>query len=108
MTTHTQGPWVATCTGPEAFVIHPEHHTVWVVAKTYKQEDARLIAAAPDLLKALNSLRSSAYWIVEGGEFAHWVNDKTMPLAAAKELAELAEMVRAAQSLIDKATGETK
>lgn len=62
-----------------------------------------------ELLKALNSLRSAAYWIVEGGEFAHWVNDKTMPLAAAKELAELAEMVQAAQAITDKATtGETK
>ena len=78
-------------------------------AKEDKAEMERKAAMFDELLKAINSLRSAAYWIVEGGEFAHWVNDKTMPLAAAKELAELAEMVQAAQAITDKATtGETK
>ena len=41
------------------------------------------------LAKALCSLSSAAYWVVEGGEFAHWLLDKEMPLAAAKELEDL-------------------
>lgn len=60
-----------------------------------------------ELLAALNNLRSTAYWIVEGGEFAHWVNNKKMPYAAAKELKELAEMVQAAQAIINKAERTT-
>jgi len=50
--THTQGPWVAGQVSQDSFFVHPEHHAVWVVAKTYTQTDANLIAAAPDLLEA--------------------------------------------------------
>jgi hypothetical protein len=66
----------------------------------------RLHEVNQELLKALDNLRSSAYWIVEGGEFSHWVNDKLMPLAAAKELSELEEMMQAARAAIAK--GEAK
>ena len=66
----------------------------------------RLHEVNQELLKALDNLRSSAYWIVEGGEFSHWVNDKLMPLAAAKELRELEEMMQAARAAIAK--GEMK
>ncbi len=66
----------------------------------------RLHEVNQELLKALDNLRVSAYWIVEGGEFSHWVNDKLMPLAAAKELSELEEMMQAARATIAK--GELK
>jgi hypothetical protein len=66
----------------------------------------RLHESNQELLKALDNLRVSAYWIVEGGEFSHWVNDKLMPLAAAKELSELEEMMQAARAAIAK--GEAK
>lgn len=92
MTAHTQGPWVAACTGPDAFVIHPEHHTVWVVAKAYKQEDARLIAAAPDLLAALLAIAKEA-----GDWFGHDEGPGTIN-----------RMAFHARQAINKATGETK
>ena len=132
MSSHTPGPWVGMVNGKfdsdhdwsaeDTKAESSEYAPIWAGGKVIAlvvnsgnfcglkahpsiEANAALIAAAPDLLKALNSLRSAAYWIVEGGEFAHWVNDKTMPLAAAKELAELAEMVQAAQAIIDKAIG---
>jgi hypothetical protein len=67
----------------------------------------RLHEVNQELLKALDNLRVSAYWIVEGGEFSHWVNDKLMPLAAAKELSELEEMMQAARAAIAKAERTT-
>jgi len=53
MTKHTQGPWVFNTSGVDSFYVTPQHHTLWTVAKTYTLADARLIAAAPDLLDAL-------------------------------------------------------
>ncbi len=55
-TPHTQGPWVADAVSSDTFLIHVEHHTMWMVAKTYTKADADLIAAAPDLLEALKEL----------------------------------------------------
>lgn len=57
------------------------------------------------LLRAIRNLRSAAYWIVEGGEFYTWVENKMMPLAAAKELDELREMEQAARAAIAQCEG---
>lgn len=54
------------------------------------------------LAKALCSLSSAAYWIVEGGEFAHWLLDKEMPLAAAKELEDLRLAIVKVEKLLTK------
>jgi hypothetical protein len=83
---------------------HLNHHINHAAAAELR----RLHEVNQELLKALDNLRSSAYWIVEGGEFSHWVNDKLMPLAAAKELSELEEMMQAARAAIAKAEGEAK
>ena len=77
----------------------------WIMSAA--DELRRLHESNSVLLKALDNLRSSAYWIVEGGEFSHWVNDKLMPLAAAKELHELEEMMQAARAAIAKAERTT-
>ena len=53
MPKHTQGPWVVDAVSSDTFLIHPEHHTMWMVAKTYMRADAQLIAAAPAMLEAL-------------------------------------------------------
>ena len=53
---HTQGPWVADAVSTDTFLIHPEHHTMWMVAKTYAKADADLIAAAPEMLVLLKEL----------------------------------------------------
>jgi hypothetical protein len=68
----------------------------------------RLHEVNQELLGALNNLCTSAYWCTEGGEFFEWVKDKTMCLAAAKELDELTEMRKKAKDVIAKAEGETK
>lgn len=54
------------------------------------------------LTKALCSLSSAAYWIVEGGEFAHWLLGKEMPLAAAKELEDLRLAIAKVDKLLTK------
>lgn len=60
MNTHTQGPWTLRR--------HATNHqtltgaTAGLIADIHKDEDARLIAAAPDLLKALRE----AVEIIEG------------------------------------------
>ena len=71
------------------------------------ERNGRIIAQRDALLEALKNLRRAAYWIVEGGEFAYWVNDKLMPMTAAKELDELAEMMQAAQAAIAKTEENT-
>jgi hypothetical protein len=101
MTTQPEALRLADITEFDRYPPNPGHKQQ--VAKELR----RLHESNTELLKALDNLRSAAYWIVDGGEFAHWVNDKTMPFAAAKELAELAEMVQAAQAIIDKAERTT-
>lgn len=60
MNTHTQGPWTLRQ--------HATNHqtltgaTAGLIADIHKDEDARLIAAAPDLLRALRE----AVEIIEG------------------------------------------
>lgn len=42
----------------------------------------------------IKRMTSAAYWLIEGGEFASWLEDKSMPLAAAKEFWEFEEIYR--------------
>lgn len=53
-----------------------------------------------ELLTVLDNLRLAAYWVVKGGEFAHWVDDKLMPYAACKELYDLQDAMEAANRLL--------
>lgn len=63
---HTPGPWVARKTGgagwPEqrGFAIYFNEAQEQVVDFVYEEADARLIAAAPELLEALEHIRE--YW----------------------------------------------
>lgn len=61
--THTPGPWVyrqtadTFQTGRPVFGVGPKRNgAVWFVAEQIYEEDARLIAAAPDLLAALEGM----------------------------------------------------
>ena len=51
-TTHTSGPWYESSTGNHQGLVI-SRATSANVAVTYEKNDARLIAAAPDLLEAL-------------------------------------------------------
>ena len=74
---HTAGPWIAHSSGDGFIFIERDFgnskaHPEWMVAsiQSYQKEDvanARLIAAAPELLEALNR---TVYLIKEGG-FTH-------------------------------------
>ena len=51
---HTPGPWSAR-KGHDDFIIDGAGGEVWALAAVVDGNDARLIAAAPDMLKALQS-----------------------------------------------------
>lgn len=93
---------------PEALRLaaHAEANANFGDMKLIAAELRRLHEVNQELLKSLDNLRRAAYWVVEGGEFGTWVENKSMPYAAAKELDELAEMMQAAREVIAKATGE--
>ena len=71
---HTAGPWIAHCSGDGFIFIERDFgnskaHPEWMVAsiQSYQKEDvanARLIAAAPELLEALQKARSAL--VMEG------------------------------------------
>lgn len=55
---HTKGPWGAgQLAGRDAFHVMSDSFTV---ADVYREEDARLIAAAPELLEALEEMLKAA------------------------------------------------
>ena len=64
MTEHTPGPWVIYdwFTDPDGFktirIANSMAHTAKIIANTYSNEHARLIAAAPELLTALENAMS--------------------------------------------------
>ena len=102
---HTKGPWEARkleCDGRMVNKAGWEIHTpnydvctlVFVGAPIRKEADANLIAAAPELLKALENIRDTIEsCFVAGG----WVS------LDVEEMQDIAEMARAA---IAKARGE--
>lgn len=59
--THTQGPWEVGGIGPDKYLVvkrNPVNLLVTAaIAEAAKEEDARLIAAAPDLLAFIESKR---------------------------------------------------
>lgn len=99
MNKHTPGPWK--CTDFNDFAHEPDEYHIFiepnvaVIEKKVKSKnqhdwaDAHLIAAAPDLLKALQSL-------LEEGEFNDYPNTKQW------------YAVQSARAAIAKATGETE
>ena len=61
-TKHTPGPWMfdATLKGDGSFggsyIVSNNAKKTWPLAEVYREDNARLIAAAPDLLEALKAL----------------------------------------------------
>ena len=61
-TKHTHGPWMfdATLKGDGSFggsyIVSNNATRTWPLAEVYREDNARLIAAAPDLLEALKAL----------------------------------------------------
>ena len=55
MSKHTPGPWVPEIYGERNYVVGPDDKSV---ASITRKEDANLIAAAPDLLEALEEIAS--------------------------------------------------
>ena len=104
---HTPGPWVADLSRTEEDTpyaeIHPEGDSGWVngrylrVGGAIDEHDARLIAAAPDLLAALERL-----------SFAAECRDNTMGDACRliEVKAELASANQQARAAIAKATSQ--
>ena len=57
MNTHTPGPWkIRAEEADEEYWVTEDHYTVGPAKIVYKIEDARLIAAAPELLEALKGV----------------------------------------------------
>ena len=97
MNKHTPGPWIARKTGgagwpgQRGWAIDYNEDQEQVTDFVYEEADDRLIAAAPDLLEALERLQCAAYNI--GGEH---VTDH-------QQLIDAADF---AQSIIARARGE--
>ena len=91
--------------GEEVYIPDAIYTHVYEQADTAKQQTAakqdpfEQFLLPTDELRALDLLRSCAYWVVEGGEFAEWVKDKEMPWAAAKELVELRDAMERADEI---------
>ena len=61
MSNHAPAPWSLYCNNKDEFVVrkmHPETKELCQIAKVNGYENARLIAAAPELLEALENLVS--------------------------------------------------
>jgi hypothetical protein len=85
---HTQGPWIASAAvqnnGPNYFVVAPRGWKAPVVATCDNEANARLIAAAPDLLEALmQTLRFAVGFACEARGIP-WPEDGTIPEAFAE------------------------
>lgn len=96
---HTQGPWRLETDYPKGFLIlkdepHPSHDPVWTVANVNacmgaeSKSNARLIAAAPDLLAALKAMLSMF------GDHEQYDDDSAQVIAEAREALAKAEGVK--------------
>lgn len=65
MSGHTKGPWCVMQYGYEKYSVNGEHGVE--ICGAWRRQDAQLIAAAPDLLEALESLieKSECYGLGE-------------------------------------------
>lgn len=92
-TKHTKGPWYVASMGSDPFDqgLVTSEKTGENIAVTYKAENARLIAAAPDMLEALEVARKYAYdhisgfGVREGNEAAQVYNIIRAAIAKATE-----------------------
>lgn len=64
-----------------------------------EQADLKLIAMAPELAEALQDLTRASYWVVNGELAA-----LPLPLAAYKQINDLAKFMHAAVAVLTKAT----
>lgn len=88
---HTPGPWLEPCTyGASRFEVQGDGRRVAVVDKI---DDARLIAAAPDLLAALLVIAENGPLGPEGEPGCHYIHGK------------LRRAVLLARAAVAKATG---
>lgn len=114
MSEFTPGPWVADCDG----VIMPEHGTRWHIASVLSGwphqpgvneagENARLIAAAPDLLEALIKLERQCVQLYRaatpGGNYGANRDGRNLNQSA---FADNDPAVQGARAAIAKATGK--
>lgn len=89
-TKHTPGPWTVTTNG----INTPDGHIVYFdVSGGLHKTDARLIAAAPDLLEALQMLSETAGRVAQGA-----------PVVDERGFNTLSHSISAALAAIDKAT----
>ena len=121
MNGHTPGPWsVGRMLNPEnaPAIIGDEDSVVAILPGdwnhcTYVQDDARLISAAPDLLKALNAVLSYMVWDTlescNGNKCRNaWCEGCFGEESAQKTIEESRAAYAKARAAIAAATGETK
>lgn len=82
MSKHTKGPWIARQVGGAGFpgqigyAIDFNEDQEQVVDFVYEEADARLIAAAPELLEALK-------WVIERNDAGQFIDGECMKSARA-------------------------
>lgn len=106
---HTPGPWIAVENGIDSYLIQSEDYGgIAMLHDPYAVEQGRLpqleasahlIAAAPDLLEALEGFFEPAH--LEG---CLWLDDRRMPCQCGSR-ERVAERERAARAAISKARG---
>jgi hypothetical protein len=86
MSQHTPGPWHAENVGEPAYGdVYEVYNVNTHIASSLREADARLIAAAPDLLEALrNLLKHPALTGLVRGELAERVNQAHAAIAKAE------------------------
>lgn len=85
MNKHTLGPWVARLAPEEGdlFRITPVSHSVFSLACVHTAANAQLIAAAPDLLEALQALECLFAPLARDSTQMTWVNAARAAIAKA-------------------------
>lgn len=80
--THTHGPWHITDEGSQIVIQTFSNHPTGTLARIYRTDelansDARLIAAAPELLEALQMLMPQEPQEADSYDRAMWENART-------------------------------